>query len=134
MLIRGGEAIFRSEEQQHSFNYPFQLGTSSKDSPEDTQSYVLKIQAGDIVVMGSDGLFDNVFDEEIVDIVNSNCLPPPLKVDPQSMADALLRKAKQVAENSGFGTSPFQQRAIQEGFYYQGGKVDDTSVLVCVIW
>ncbi|KAJ3335349.1 hypothetical protein HDU91_002226, partial [Kappamyces sp. JEL0680] len=65
MIIRGGEPIFRSEEQQHSFNFPFQLGTNSRDSPNDTQLFTIKIQEGDVVVIGTDGLFDNVFDEDI---------------------------------------------------------------------
>lgn len=30
LVVRCGEPIFRSEEQQHSFNFPYQLGTSSK--------------------------------------------------------------------------------------------------------
>jgi serine/threonine protein phosphatase PrpC len=62
MVLRDGEPIFRSEEQQHSFNFPFQLGTGSKDTPADAQSFTVKIKEGDIVVMGSDGIFDNVFE------------------------------------------------------------------------
>jgi hypothetical protein len=133
MIIRGGEPIFRSEEQQHSFNFPFQLGTVSKDTPKDTQSFVVKIQEGDIVILGSDGLFDNVFDEEIVDIVEAYTKAKVIDSDPQMMADALLKRAREVAEDSRFASSPFQSRAIQEGFYYQGGKIDDMTVLVGVI-
>lgn len=36
-VIRKNNYIFRSEEQQHSFNFPFQLGTASFDSPSDAQ-------------------------------------------------------------------------------------------------
>ena len=133
MLIRRGEPIFRSEEQQHSFNFPYQLGTSSRDSPKDTQSFTVIIQEGDIVILGSDGLFDNVFDEDIVDIVASKTMANVLHSDPQQMADALLKRAREVAEDSRFASSPFQNRAIQEGFYYQGGKVDDITVLVGII-
>lgn len=32
----------------------------------------VKLKEGDIVVMGSDGLFDNIFDREIVSTVASN--------------------------------------------------------------
>ncbi|KAJ3323045.1 hypothetical protein HDV06_002491 [Boothiomyces sp. JEL0866] len=133
MVIRGGEPIFRSEEQQHSFNFPFQLGTVSRDSPNDTQTFTIKIQEGDIVVLGSDGLFDNVFDEEIVDIIATHTHSNIQISDPQLMADALLQKARAVAEDNRYATSPFQNRAIQEGFYYQGGKVDDMTVLVGII-
>lgn len=36
-VIRHNDYIFRSEEQQHSFNFPYQLGTSSPDRPKDAQ-------------------------------------------------------------------------------------------------
>lgn len=133
MLIRAGEAIFRSEEQQHSFNFPFQLGTNSRDTPKDTQTFTHKIQEGDLVILGSDGLFDNVFDEDIVDIIASKTLPNIMQSDPQQMSDALLKRAREVAEDSRFASSPFQSRAIQEGFYYSGGKIDDMTVLVGMI-
>lgn len=133
MIIRGGETLFRSEEQQHSFNYPFQLGPVSKDTPKDTQSFVIKILPGDIIIMGSDGLFDNVFDDEIVDICISKADQNIIKSDPQLMADALLKKAREIAEDSRYASSPFQNRAVKEGLYYQGGKIDDMTILVSII-
>ncbi|KAF9931396.1 hypothetical protein FBU30_010325 [Linnemannia zychae] len=68
-IIRGNEFIFRTEEQQHSFNYPYQLGTGSTDSPADAQMFTVKVESGDIVVMGTDGIFDNLFDEDILEEV-----------------------------------------------------------------
>lgn len=29
LLFRGGELVMRTKEQQHSFNFPYQIGTSS---------------------------------------------------------------------------------------------------------
>ncbi|KAG0227499.1 hypothetical protein BGX31_006991 [Mortierella sp. GBA43] len=68
-VIRRNEFIFRTEEQQHSFNYPYQLGTGSSDTPSDALTFTVKIQSGDIVVMGTDGIFDNLFDEDILEEV-----------------------------------------------------------------
>ncbi|KAJ3046588.1 hypothetical protein HK102_013129, partial [Quaeritorhiza haematococci] len=56
-----------------------------------------------------------------------------MRIDPQRIADALLRRAREVAEDSRYSTSPFQTRAIQEGLYYQGGKLDDVTVLAGVV-
>ncbi|KAJ3086574.1 hypothetical protein HK102_012896, partial [Quaeritorhiza haematococci] len=42
MVLRNLVPIFRTEEQQHSFNFPYQLGTGSRDSPTDAQSFVVK--------------------------------------------------------------------------------------------
>jgi hypothetical protein len=83
--------------------------------------------------MGSDGLFDNVFDDEIVDICISKASQNIVKSDPQLMADALLKKAREIAEDSRYASSPFQHRAVQEGLYYQGGKIDDMTILVSII-
>ncbi|KAI8820487.1 phosphatase 2C-like domain-containing protein [Fimicolochytrium jonesii] len=138
LIIRNLEPLFRSEEQQHSFNFPFQLGTGSRDSPRDAQSFSVKIQEGDIVIMGSDGMFDNVFDEDVVDIIRkvlkkTGCTNHPSDVDPKKISDALLARAWEVAEDSRYGASPFQTRAIQEGLYFHGGKMDDVTVLTGVV-
>ena len=132
MIIRNFEPIFRSEEQQHSFNFPYQLGTGSQDSPADAQSFRVKVQEGDIVILASDGMFDNVFDDEVVDIVK-RVLSEGGEADPQDVADALMRRAREVAEEGRFATSPFQSRAIAEGLYYQGGKMDDVTVLAAIV-
>ncbi|KAF9357766.1 hypothetical protein BGX26_003117 [Mortierella sp. AD094] len=68
-VIRRNEFVFRTEEQQHSFNYPYQLGTGSTDSPKDALIFTVKVESGDIVVMGTDGIFDNLFDEDILEEV-----------------------------------------------------------------
>ncbi|KAG0351906.1 hypothetical protein BG005_008599 [Podila minutissima] len=79
-IIRRNEFIFRTEEQQHSFNYPYQLGTGSTDSPTDAQVFTVKVESGDIIVMGTDGIFDNLFDEDILEEV-VRCVDG---IDPQS--------------------------------------------------
>ncbi len=78
--------VMRSYEQQYGFNFPFQLGTGSELTAADAQTYKfaalpyqlppplpltcprshrLRLQGGDIILLGSDGVWDNVFDEEI---------------------------------------------------------------------
>lgn len=61
LIVRGGEIIFRTDEMQHAFNFPLQLGTHSRDEPmKDAQRYDVSVSKGDIVVLGSDGLMDNL--------------------------------------------------------------------------
>lgn len=143
-VIRQNHYAFRSEEQQHFFNFPYQLGTNSTTRPRDAQTFNIKVQKGDVIVVGSDGLFDNLFDKEILAIVNAHvnaCTIPAsgqrparlLNFQPQKLADALANRAKTVSEDRRNIDSPFQSRAIHEGFYYQGGKADDISVIVAVI-
>ncbi|KAI8375311.1 phosphatase 2C-like domain-containing protein [Choanephora cucurbitarum] len=133
-VIRQNNYIFRSEEQQHAFNFPYQLGTSSPDRPKDAQSFTVAVEKGDIIIMGSDGLFDNLFDKEILSIVRSLVSKKRItSIEPQTISDALAERAKAVSHSKIDVDSPFQARAVSEGLYYQGGKVDDISVLVAIV-
>ncbi|KAJ1945735.1 hypothetical protein EC988_005689, partial [Linderina pennispora] len=78
-VVRQGDMVYRTEEQQHSFNFPYQLGTEEhSDGPSDAQVFRLKVQRGDIVIVGSDGVFDNLFDDDILDEVNQH-LPAAMR-------------------------------------------------------
>lgn len=70
--------------------------------------------------MGSDGLFDNLFDKEILSIVKQ--LVSPYSIEPQRIADALAERAMVVSKSKRNVDSPFQERAINEGLYYQVKK------------
>lgn len=49
---------------QHAFNFPLQLGTHSRDEPmKDAKRYDVGVGKGDVVVVGSDGLMDNLVRE-----------------------------------------------------------------------
>lgn len=226
LIIRAGELLFRSTEQQHSFNFPVQLGmmghtaesvtiaanrTLARDgylqsgasddlddnapnplgtttpasmdearrhrpsgTPEtdegdeaeeaewdeprrDAGRWAVKVQKGDIIIVGSDGLVDNLFDEDIVEEVHKFAPPPashgtdvdagfpaantedeaeyklPHDFSPQLVSEALCSRAKAVSEDSRAVSSPFQQRAMEEGLHYVGGKHDDISVVVAVV-
>mmetsp|Transcript_33569 Transcript_33569/g.99949 ORF Transcript_33569/g.99949 Transcript_33569/m.99949 type:complete len:728 (-) Transcript_33569:879-3062(-) len=72
-LIRGGRIVFASTAQQHMFNMPFQLSHPSIiESPDDADCAEVTLhdmQPGDIVILATDGLYDNVFDVEIAEVV-----------------------------------------------------------------
>jgi serine/threonine protein phosphatase PrpC len=134
-IIRNQNIVFRNEEQQHSFNYPFQLGTGSSDSPRDAQLFVVKVECGDIVIVGSDGIFDNLFDEDIVEEVKrairrNRGLSGP--IHPQVLAESLAFRAKGASQDLECN-SPFESRASREALYHTGGKMDDISVIVAVV-
>lgn len=129
LLRRGPEgfkAIYESETQQYKFNFPFQVGTNGTD-PAKALSYAAPVVAGDLVVVGSDGLFDNLSPDNIVKIVNnSNGLSS------KQIADLLLEKALECAYDQAC-TSPFSAQARQSGEDHPGGKQDDTTVIVAYI-
>jgi protein phosphatase PTC7 len=43
-VIRDGQMLFRQRELQHSFNFPYQLGTGSRDTPESGGSLLLLLE------------------------------------------------------------------------------------------
>merc|ERR1719247_615444 len=93
----GSMVVNCSRDQQHFFNCPFQLtrrphecdyplllaqGKSRlvetlrsnikmiEDTPEDADIYTFPLQEGDVLILGSDGLFDNLHDAEICEFVD----------------------------------------------------------------
>ena len=75
--------LYRSQEQQHSFNYPYQLAivpsdwrTDSKDMPLDSDNYEFTVEHGDIIALASDGVLDNVYDSEMAKEIGSLQLGP----------------------------------------------------------
>lgn len=85
----------------------------------------MAVEKGDIIIMGSDGLFDNLFDKEILSIVRSQVASHSsrptrfLSIEPQKISDALAERAKYVSNCKLNVDSPFQVRAVNEGLYYQ---------------
>lgn len=72
-VVRGGAVEFASEVQEHSFNRPLQLASErhhpGASAPGEARQYEVPLQAGDAIIMGSDGLFDNLWDWEMLDLV-----------------------------------------------------------------
>ncbi|KAJ7561699.1 hypothetical protein O6H91_03G038200 [Diphasiastrum complanatum] len=71
LLIRSKEVVAKSIPMQHAFNFPYQIGLQS-DHPSVGEPYELPVSEGDVLVLGTDGLFDNLFENEIVKIVIAN--------------------------------------------------------------
>ncbi|GJQ12324.1 hypothetical protein GpartN1_g4723.t1 [Galdieria partita] len=125
LQVRKGSVLFRTTEQQHFFNCPFQLGTGSRNKIQDGESIDLRIEVGDWLILGTDGLFDNMKTEEILELIN--CYDE--NVEPSVLAHHLAQTAMEFSmdENK---TSPFAENANEAGFIYLGGKRDDITVLI----
>ncbi len=74
-------------------NIPFQLASSNTDHPLDAQTTIIEAQLGDIIVMATDGLFDNLSEAEIVAYVNNFDLDDIAA--PKHLAWKLAYKAQQ---------------------------------------
>eukprot|EP00475_Leptophrys_vorax_P039661 TRINITY_DN7198_c0_g1_i1.p1 TRINITY_DN7198_c0_g1~~TRINITY_DN7198_c0_g1_i1.p1 ORF type:complete len:406 (-),score=99.35 TRINITY_DN7198_c0_g1_i1:1085-2302(-) len=118
------EISFKSEDQLHGFNFPFQLGISSNDRPENAICATVELQAGDILIAASDGLFDNLFDSDVQEYICKNH-----SKSAQVIAQGLGNWAY-ARSNSCTANSPFAQKAQEIGSYFPGGKSDDITILV----
>lgn len=62
---------FRTPQLEHEFGCPYQLGHHRyANSPCDADLAALPVTSGDVVVMGSDGLLDNMSETEVVNEVS----------------------------------------------------------------
>ena len=152
MVIRPKDksVIFSTEEQWHYFDCPRQLGTNSPDNPKGNAVLSeVDIQEDDIVLTVSDGLTDNLWEDEISDYAVDALQAWKEKTKDgghelnegttgsfaegmRYVAQELVLEARKIAEDP-FAASPFMERAVEEGLAIEGGKLDDISVVAALI-
>jgi protein phosphatase PTC7 len=111
-----------SRPQQHFFNCPFQLGGDNADRPRNGDRYTHAVQPGDLIVLATDGLFDNLFDDEIGALLAKG-----------GTIEQLSERVASTARNVSFDMkrrSPFTVEARAQGYNMPGGKVDDVAVVL----
>ncbi|KAH9701920.1 putative protein phosphatase 2C 26 [Citrus sinensis] len=133
-IIRKGQIIFSSSPQEHYFDCPYQLSSEAVGQTYlDAMVTTVELIEGDTIVMGSDGLFDNVFDHEVVSMTTRF-------IDVSEAAKALANLACSHSTDSNFD-SPYTMEARAKGFdvpmwkkilgmKLKGGKLDDITVIV----
>ena len=124
----GIEVVFRSEEQTHSFNFPFQVGTGG-DDPNSAMTNVHKFKENDIIILGTDGLWDNLFDEQIIRIVKPFLEGGNVIRDINLLAEMIGITAEKYSLNQHW-KSPF---CVRSNGQYMGGKPDDITIIVTQI-
>lgn len=77
--------VFSTTERQHYFNAPYQLSilppsmannpNNITDSPSDAVQSNVPLENGDVIVMASDGLWDNMYWEEVVHLLERELGP-----------------------------------------------------------
>jgi protein phosphatase PTC7 len=142
IVVRDGKLIHCTEDQVHCFNTPYQLSipppghmdaSTLQDDPQDADVYEFNTQDGDIIMLGTDGVFDNVPIPVLLKELNS--LKGNQK-DLKSLQEccnsiAFITKKMSRDENS---MSPFAKNAILHGYRDErGGKEDDITVLLSVV-
>lgn len=143
MLLRRHEEDFevvaRSKEQQHEWNFPYQLMRlppalaaqlppgSSVDSAADCVRYDVPVCHGDLLLLFTDGLTDNLYEREITRLVEESTEEESL-ADPGRIAET-LSEAAQTRTMFRTGRTPFADECAQHGKVWKGGKQDDITVV-----
>jgi len=125
-IIRDHQVVLASQSQQHRFNMPYQLGTQSDDHPGMAAIQSFNLEAGDYIVLGTDGLFDNLYDKDIIVVIQS--LPEGISMT--SVAAAIAQRAYEVSKLEEVDI-PFNEMAKIYGMsFWDNGKQDDITVIV----
>ncbi|KAH0711160.1 hypothetical protein KY284_012587 [Solanum tuberosum] len=93
------------------------------------QVFKIPVAQGDVIITGTDGLFDNLYNNDINAIVVH---ATRAGLGPQVTAQKIAALARQRAQDKNRQT-PFSSAAQEAGFRYYGGKLDDITVVVSYI-
>lgn len=93
------------------------------------QVFTIPVAPGDIIIAGTDGLFDNLYNNEVTAVVVHAVRAG---FGPQVTAQKIAALARQRAVDKNRQT-PFSTAAQDAGFRYYGGKLDDITVVVSYI-
>lgn len=143
LVFRGGRVVHRSHEQQHYFNTPFQLSLPPSnmatevlsDAPESADRYEFSVEDGDVILLATDGVFDNVptsvLVKEVGNLQNGKNAPDAAEI--QACANSIALTARMLSQDENF-VSPFAQNARANGFGDMvGGKEDDVTVILAAV-
>lgn len=144
---------YLSQQQLKSFNLPYQLGFSTIaevpnanfESPADADTASIPVMPGDVIVLATDGLFDNVDLDDIVSVVadweaeffsapeeSTTARSPRGNAAVQALAERLVRMARELSLDAS-RDSPFAVLAKENDIMWGGGMPDDTTVVVARI-
>jgi|13_taG_2_1085334.scaffolds.fasta_scaffold00313_36 protein phosphatase PTC7 len=142
-VFRDGKKIFQTEEQQYDFNYPYSLSSDRDAEPSEAERTMLtKLKSGDYLVLASDGLWDNLYPNEISHLLDDEKTSEEIATD--------LTVAAFFASDDPRRWAPFGQKYVEKLYgqqnpfsdsldndpgpppliEYLGGKPDDITVLV----
>ncbi|KAN0066369.1 Protein phosphatase 2C 7 [Thecaphora frezii] len=165
IVLRQGKGkhgvLFASPPQQLGFNTPLQLAKlpiemrqegSISNMPKDAATWECKLQHGDLIIVGTDGLFDNVDARveipQFAKFIKEKHHAKYMAHRPQGskehdsldedqefvevLATNLVEYAK-ICQNSQTKQSPFEREAARYGIHFPGGKVDDVALVCCLV-
>jgi protein phosphatase PTC7 len=131
-VFRDGEVLRQARLTTSGFNTPNQIGSQGIEQARDGAATRILVREGDVVVLATDGLWDNVHPDQIGKVLSS--LREVEENDEFVMAAA--EKLAEMANRNGADPtcdSPFARHAQEAGKSFTGGKLDDVTVIVALV-
>ncbi|KAI8090634.1 phosphatase 2C-like domain-containing protein [Thamnidium elegans] len=150
LLVRDKKIVYESPSQQHYFNCPYQLSVVPDtypnrddmvtDLPKDADTKRFFLKDGDLILLATDGYFDNMYSHETLELINSGMKPIEesqtgneiVTATIRGLAKTLTDRARRLSLNPK-RLSPWAKAAQAHGSNYRGGKVDDITCIVTLV-
>lgn len=142
-VFRKDKLAFQTKFQTVGFNAPYQLaiipdqmvreakrrGSSYiRNQPADADEYTFQLEKGDIVLLATDGLTDNVATEDMELFLRDN--HSLMESNLQKASQEFVDKTVQLSKDPGFPSVFSQEVSKLTGQRYSGGKQDDITLIV----
>lgn len=111
------------------------------DLPKDADTKRFFLKDGDLILLATDGYFDNMYSHETLEMINSGMKPiEETESDDNELVTATIRGlAKTLTDRARRLSldpkrlSPWAKAAQAHGSNYRGGKVDDITCIVTLV-
>lgn len=141
-LIRKGQVLFKTKPGVEGFNAPHQVGFDHAGNPYGSIAQMqkrsaVKAEAGDVLVLATDGVLDNLFEEELLEMTLALLRPiidgtasskmfnrassGPALQERLATAAATLARHSWTRSKETHWRSPFGESALRHGYLFAGG-------------
>lgn len=136
------DLIYSTHPQIQGIGIPYQLGTfQTANSINDGYGIKYELQSTDIIIVASDGIWDNLYEEQISDIIaNSMKYYDMNTIDIHTsiarnghLTQSLIKEALVQSRDQKIATPWSEMMTEEMDMIYNGGKPDDMTCIVCYI-
>lgn len=115
------------------FNTPVQLGPTSPTRPSDAKTFSIPVQEDDVLILASDGLSDNLWDEDILyEVVRfRRSFMTPSRVSPSSASSTASQQSRSESAESASNASGLPPDTSGGGILGRGALAGMLSEALC---